>query len=182
MRRRPWLIFHYARRSAALHAEMHGSKVQADIPHQRSKLAWKIRRAVGLPEVLKLKTLSAVLAMPGGDRLCHGDFHPGNILVTAQGECVIDWIDAAIGNPLADLARTTIILQGGADCQEANPLVKAFSRIFHRVYISSYFNLQPGGEGEYQRWLPIVAAARLSEGIPELQDWLVRQAAGGKGI
>lgn len=29
---------------------------------------------------------------------------------------------------------------------------------------------------EYCAWLPIVAAARLSEGIEELTPWLVRQA------
>jgi hypothetical protein len=39
-----------------------------------------------------------------------------------------------------------------------------------------YFNLRPGGENEYRHWLPIVAAARLSENIPELETWLIRKA------
>jgi hypothetical protein len=42
-----------------------------------------------------------------------------------------------------------------------------------------YFSLRPGGESEYSRWLPIVAAARLSENIPELEKWLVAQAENG---
>ena len=29
---------------------------------------------------------------------------------------------------------------------------------------------------EYRRWLPIVAAARLSENIPELEQWLTKKA------
>jgi len=40
----------------------------------------------------------------------------------------------------------------------------------------------PGDAGEYRRWLPVVAAARLSEGIPELEKWLVKQVQQGCGF
>jgi hypothetical protein len=36
--------------------------------------------------------------------------------------------------------------------------------------------LRTHGRDEYYRWLPIVAGARLSEKIPELEDWLVQEA------
>jgi hypothetical protein len=31
---------------------------------------------------------------------------------------------------------------------------------------------QRGSEDEYRRWLPIMAAARVAESIPELRGWL----------
>jgi hypothetical protein len=37
----------------------------------------------------------------------------------------------------------------------------------------------PGGAGEHRRWLPVVAAARLSENIPELERWLLAQVRKG---
>ena len=43
-------------------------------------------------------------------------------------------------------------------------------------YLRRYFALRPEGYEEYGRWLPIVAAARLSENIPELERWLLAQA------
>jgi hypothetical protein len=96
-------------------------------------------------------------------------------------ESAIDWIDASRRSPLADLARSTILVLGAADAgQIQNPLVKASTRIFHAVYIHHYFKLRLGGEREYRHWLPIVAAARLSEGIPELETWLVAQAEKGR--
>ncbi len=49
-------------------------------------------------------------------------------------------------------------------------------RIFHSAYIRNYARLKPFDVDAYQRWLPIVAAARLTEGIPELQDWLIARA------
>ena len=177
MTTKPWNVFEYARRMAELHFEMHTSTIQADIPSQRQKLSSKIRHAETLPEHLRAKALDALKTMPDYNRLCHGDFHPGNILITKQGEIVIDWIDASNGNPLADVARTTILALGAIETHQIQGyLPKALLRIFHEAYIRYYFKLSPGGEAEYNRWLPIVAAARLSENIPELQKWLTAKA------
>jgi hypothetical protein len=41
--------------------------------------------------------------------------------------------------------------------------------------VKRYFELRPGGEAEYRAWWPIVAAGRMSEGVPGLEEWLRRQ-------
>jgi aminoglycoside phosphotransferase (APT) family kinase protein len=121
--------------------------------------------------------LSALAALPDGDQICHGDFHPANILLTTQGDVVIDWNDATLGNPLADVARFSVLALGAvATPQIPSRRIKRVVRHFHDASLRRYFQLRPGGEDEYRRWLPIMAAARLSEGIPELTDWLVAQA------
>jgi uncharacterized protein (TIGR02172 family) len=174
MSHKPWNAFHYARRMAELHAEMHASTIQANIPTLHQKLINKINHAKTLPAALRSKTLALLETMPEGNRLCHGDFHPGNIMVTGQGEIIIDWMDSSLGNPLADLARTTIISLGAVETiQIQNQFMKFFIRLFHSLYIHHYFSIRPGGEMEHSRWLPIVAAARLSEDIPELEKWLI---------
>ena len=38
------------------------------------------------------------------DTLVHGDLHPSNIVITPSGYLVVDWSDAAVGNPFVDLA------------------------------------------------------------------------------
>jgi hypothetical protein len=48
-------------------------------------------------------------------------------------------------------------------------------RRFHAAYLRHYFDLHPGGEKEYHHWLPVVAAARFCENIPEIQQWLLKQ-------
>ncbi len=171
---RPWRLAWYARRLAALHAGLHAQPFAADIPWQRTSIERRIRGASALSASLRSAALDALATMPAGDRLCHGDFHPGNVLITASGETVIDWLDATIGNPLADVARSSIILMGD---QAARPLLSPLTRIFHSAYIREYFRLCPGGEAEYRCWLPIVAAARLSENITDIEDWLLKQAS-----
>lgn len=175
---RPWNLFRFARLMAELHAEMHASTVQVDIPNQRQRLIDKINDAKALPTNLRDKALAALDGMPTGNRLCHGDFHPGNLMVSGQDVIIIDWIDASLGNPLADLARTTVLFQGAMETRQIpNPWHRIMIRVLHARYKQHYFTFQPGGEHEYTRWLSINAAARLSEGIPELESWLLEQAA-----
>lgn len=188
---KPWNAFRYGRRMAELHAELHTTPIQANLPSQRHELEKNIRNAQALSAYLRFKVLAALESMPDGDRLCHGDFHPGNILMTAQGEIIIDWIHAARGNPLADVARTTNLALGLTQTSQIerpfltfgatqtshlkNSLFQALGRISYPVYLNYYFELCPGGEAEYHRWLPIVAAARLSDNIPELEKMLITQ-------
>jgi tRNA A-37 threonylcarbamoyl transferase component Bud32 len=177
LRKRPWKGNYYARRMAELHVKMHTSNLQVNVPSQRHRLVHKLQDAKALPDQLRAKAMAALEALPDGDQLCHGDFHPGNILVTPQGEVIIDWIDATRGNPLSDLARSTILIRGAAESSQiGNIFAKALVQTIHDEYIRHYFKLRPGGEQEYKRWLPIVAAARLSENIPELEKWLIFQA------
>jgi Ser/Thr protein kinase RdoA (MazF antagonist) len=174
---KPWRFAGLARCLAALHAEMHANALHPDLPAQRSRLESKIHQAAALEDETKQHALDALATLPDGDRICHGDFHPGNVLIQPTGAVIIDWIDASLGNPLADLARTSVLILGAAaSIQVPNRLIKVLVGTFHQVYLTHYFRLRPGGEAEYRRWIPVVAAARLSEGIPEVQEWLVTQA------
>lgn len=173
----PWNIFAFAKRFARLHVQMHERVFKADISTQRSKLEYRIQHIEVLPPSLRAALLGRLVSLPDEERICHGDFHPANVLVTPQGDAVIDWMDASRGNPLADVARTTVIFLGAVESgQVSNPFMKTFVRTFHSAYLKEYFRLRPGGEEEYRRWLPIIAAARLSEGIRELETWLLQQA------
>ena len=176
-RRRLWMVFAYARIFARLHAQMHESVFDADVPTLHGKLQYRIERLDGLPGSLKSALLNVLRSQPEADRVCHGDFHPANLLIAGDDANVIDWIDASRGNPLADVARTSIILTGAVEsAQISRRLFKMFVKLFHSIYLREYFRLRPGGHAEYRRWLPIVAAARLDEGIKELEPWLLDQA------
>ncbi len=175
--KRPWRLFALAHQTAQLHADMHANTLHLDLPPQRRRLERKFDATDLLLSPLKQACLDALSTLPDGDSICHGDFHPGNILFSSGHAVIIDWIDASRGNPLADVARTSILNLGAATSSQV-PIttLKVLVRLFHSVYLSRYFQLRPGGKAEYRRWLPVVAAARLSENIPELERWLVQQA------
>ncbi|MEM7348028.1 MAG: aminoglycoside phosphotransferase family protein, partial [Chloroflexota bacterium] len=164
---RPWACTHYAKKMAELHARLHNNTNQVELPDQRQRFIDKIERAKVLSSQLKVKVLTKLESMPDDHKICHGDFHPGNILTSTQGETVVDWIDASIGNPLADLARSTILILGGTGANLKQGVTSKFvTRLFHATYVRHYFKLRPEGKRQYKTWIPIVAAARLSENIP----------------
>ena len=189
--RKPWNIPRYLKRFAELHVDIHSRSMPTDFPSQRKILERNIRQAVGLPEHLRSTVLAALQDMPDGNQLCHGDFWGGNVLMTPHGEMIIDWNRASRGNPLADLARSTNAILAFLETdqirrgflsygkskisQVKNLLLRTVLRITYPIYLHRYFQLRPGGKEEYLRWLPIIAAARLIDEIPEFDHMLITQ-------
>jgi Ser/Thr protein kinase RdoA (MazF antagonist) len=174
---RPWKVFHFARLLAELHATMHTQKIP-DLPSQRERLQYKIQHAKPLPEGVRQAALKALEGLPDGDRLCHGDFHPDNILMTKSGPIIIDWMDATRGNPILDVARSSILI-GGKSLPPGTSLgwvIQILRNWFHRTYLNHYFHLRPDDHSLLEVCIPIVAAARLEEGIQDDEEWLVSLA------
>ncbi|MBN2007110.1 MAG: phosphotransferase [Anaerolineae bacterium] len=178
---RPWILLRSARQLAELHAAVHAVPAIGSLPSLHERLAQKIQAAQELSADLKTAALTALGQMPAGNSLCHGDFHPMNVIITPNGAQIIDWIDATNGNPLGDVARTAVLLMGisNRNSNEAGvpPLwiEKLAMAWYARLYLKHYFTLRPGGETEYRRWRPIVAAGRISENIPGMTPWLLKQ-------
>ena len=176
MARKPWLFLRYAHQLAELHVAIHAIKGIADTPTQHEQLTYKIRAAKDLPATLQKAALQALAQMPQGAQLCHGDFHPWNVILTEKGPLTIDWDSTSSGAPLADVARTAVLLDGvGEMTEQVTWLEKLLLGWYRRAYLQRYFKLNPGGEAEYRRWRPIVAAGRMSEEIPGLNPWLRQQ-------
>jgi uncharacterized protein (TIGR02172 family) len=177
MNRAPWLLPGLARQLAQLHLGIHACRAPS-LPRQSANLERSIRAAAVLPEPLKEAALRALAAMPEGDSVCHGDFHPGNVLITAKGPLVIDWMTASAGNPWADMARCALVLSA-ADIPPGTPArlwIRLGRQVFFRIYRDTYTAAHPGLDCAQliARWLPITAAARLNEHIPAEEKNLLR--------
>ncbi|MFT5194650.1 MAG: hypothetical protein ACI9EW_002141 [Cellvibrionaceae bacterium] len=173
----PSLMPDFAKRLAQLHVRLHQLDAQPNIAPQSEKLARNIRDARPLSDHLKTILLGMLDQMPEASCVCHGDFHPGNVIVTAEGEVVVDWNDASIGSSVGDVARSTILFLGGITGNEApDPVFETTVRQFHKQYLNYYFDLRPEGKDDYERWLPIIAGARLCENITALEPWLLAEA------
>jgi len=66
-----------------------------------------------VPGAVRRAALATLARLPGGQRLCHGDLHPENVICTPDGPRVIDWQKATTGNPAGDVARTALLLRYG---------------------------------------------------------------------
>lgn len=155
-----------AEQMADLHIALHGYAVTG-LPSQRERLTQRIGWAKGLSEATKSALIAAMERLPDGDALCHGDFHPGNILLAGRGAVVIDWVDATAGNPLVDVARTYLLINTGRLPESLSTEIRErIERMRGRLwdaYIRRYELRSPFPTEGWKAWLPCVSAARLCE-------------------
>ena len=170
---RPWSMPRWASRLGELHARMHRHP-GADLEPQRDLLARQIERAPGITQRCRTMALDRLVRLPQGDRLCHGDYHPDNVIVAAGGPVVIDWMAAVRGDPAADAARTSLLLSIGAPLPgmpaPQRHVIRLGRRAFHDLYLRRYLRLSTASARDVAAWRLPVAAARLAEDIDEERD------------
>jgi hypothetical protein len=179
--RQPWRVHGLARALAEAHLAIHDVRAPADLPDVRQTLSARIEAAV-LPRALQGFALRTLDGLPSGDRLCHGDYHPGNVMVGADRVSVIDWPNAARGVPEADHARAILLLRW-ADPLPGTSLVArgvtaAGRSLLARAYTRAHARGSRRSLQQIESWLVVNVAARLSEGIeaerPKLIGMLAR--------
>lgn len=173
-------LFSAAHHMAEIHAAMHSAPLAGagDLPRQRERLAKKIHRAALLSDTLKARAAAALNNLPEGAALCHGDFHPLNIILSTSpptGGKVIDWMDAAVGNPLADVGRSVLLISMFIQSAQNRGVFKRMVlNTFLSTYLRRYCALTNARREDIMAWLPVLAAARLDEDITEEEAALVQ--------
>jgi uncharacterized protein (TIGR02172 family) len=166
VRDRPCRLAWSVRVLAELHTSIHECPAPAGVPTHRERIALRIRDGPhGAAE--KEAALRRLAELPDGSTICHGDFHPGNVLVTRRGPVVIDWGRASAGHPLGDVACTLRLIQT-AGLPPWSPtymhLVLRVTRpLILRRYLATYFRRAGGTRREVYAWLGPLAASSISE-------------------
>lgn len=144
-----------AERFARLHCEVNSVAVEG-LPDLIERLGPEVERS-GLPLTTTNELLALLDALDDRQRrVCHFDLHPGNVLVTAAGWTVIDWLGAASGPSDADFARTQV-LHGDTTQLAMTRFLRAARR---------YGQRQRGLDDQTcNAWIRVAAAARLAEGF-----------------
>lgn len=116
--------------------------------------------------------------------ICHGDFHPMNVLVAHGRLVVIDWTDARLGDRHGDVARARVLFEwvpiAAPSAMQRRVLRVVLPRLADR-YLASYQDV--GGPLDMDRvaaWEPVhlihdwvrVGGADVSEANPAAAGWL----------
>lgn len=86
-----------------------------------------------------------------GNKVCHGDFVPSNIILGNDGKCyVLDWSHVSTGNPIYDIATTYLIFK----IHKRDDLAKMYlDKVCQKLDISEF---------EVKKWLPIASVVQLT--------------------
>lgn len=134
------------------------------LKNMREKFNGKISSA-DLDATTRYELHTRLDSMPKHNNLCHGDFNPTNIIITADGTpYIIDWAHATQGNASADVARSFMLFY-----------ISGKTELAHK-YLKFYCQKSDTAMQYIQRWIPIVAASRLVKAEPHehelLKQWI----------
>ncbi|UQZ84637.1 Phosphotransferase enzyme family protein [Paenibacillus konkukensis] len=165
-----------------LHYQIHKHELDTELVgaspvlKQKAVLARNIRNAAPLSDEMKAKIIDDLEKLPDGNYLCHGDFHPENVMI-GQRSWIIDWMTGMIGNPAGDVARTLLLFRFGTLPEEAPQNVKdALERMREKIngiYLQQYLSYSGLQLVDIEAWTLPVAAARLCEWIPDEEKALL---------
>jgi len=172
----PETIVALGRTFAQAQAAVHANTSAPSLAPQKQVLAECIGRPSALASDLRQATLALLADMPVGTQLCHGDYHPFNVLLSPRGPIVIDWNNAHTGVALEDVARSLLILDGAAI---SDGLPETLLASFREAYLSAYQQAMLYAPETLAVWRPIVAAVRFCDQDPALEDWLTEQVRAG---
>jgi aminoglycoside phosphotransferase (APT) family kinase protein len=138
------------------------------VPGLLDRVRCKVRVAAAMVGLTSHDVLAEV---PRGARpvLCHGDLHPGNVILTTEGPSVVDWFDAGRGDPVADVARSLLLMSPVAD-RSAAPYHLAGGNVSLRRrlcedYAEAAIGLGAVDVAQLERWRAVLAIARIAEGV-----------------
>lgn len=167
----------YAQNLAKLHYEIHKITSDKTLHDFKKSLIRNIKKVDLLDSSTKRKIISYTNSLPDGNNLCHGDFHPENILIDNDEYYVIDWMTAKKGNYLCDVARTMIILKYSV-IEDAVPLdeMKQYNEWRLKLlnyYADFYTSISGTNIKDIEEWELPLAATRLNESVPKQEKELL---------
>ena len=142
---------YYLNISVDMQLEIH-SIIPNSIESMYDKLYSQIETVNKLDKRQKSYLLKKMESITYENRLCHGDFHLFNLIKTDEQVVVIDWVDSSAGDIRADIYRTYL-------------LYSQISSELADMYLRLYCEKSDLLKSDIFQWAPIIAGARLSEGV-----------------
>jgi aminoglycoside phosphotransferase (APT) family kinase protein len=166
---RPWTLFAAMRQFAELHTELHRGLAPAGLPSLHDRIRARID-AADSPETDKQAARALLASLPDGTALCHGDFHPGNVVLTRRGPVVIDWSSGSRGDPIGDVAWSSRLMRNAHlptwAPRYAHLMLRCLRSRIDRAYLHRYFQLRGGTPQQVEAWqAPLAVAARSWRGL-----------------
>jgi aminoglycoside phosphotransferase (APT) family kinase protein len=136
------------------------------MPSQRDSLKYSINNAKHLADDEKSAIIHRLEQLPLKQQLCHGDPNPGNILIRDGKPVIIDWMDASIGNPEADLAEYIVMIRFGVLPPEIPSIALEFFDSMREsiiaIFLEEYMKLGDVTLEAVDSWILPIAARKLN--------------------
>lgn len=143
------LLPRYLTKSIKIQRAMHSTSA-VGLLVMEVKLERQVHEATGVPDERKAELIAELADLGSQASVCHGDFHLQNLIVNGDDVTIIDWMDATAGDPALDVCRSYVLYDSMSDVAAG-------------MYLQEYCSQTGLPPEDVLRWVPVIAAARLSE-------------------
>ena len=144
---------------------VHTAGVPDRLPGLVSRLSGKIAEVDAVDDEQRRLAIEMTNGLPRGAALLHGDFHPGNVLLSASGPILIDWFDASVGHPVAGVVRTELLIDAACAIDRRH-LVGATDDdlvVLSEAYALEMADTFDAFADRLDEWRAVTALSRISE-------------------
>ena len=128
---------------------------------------------ISKPPLIEKKLIDFVLKifeeLPHDKHLCHGDFHPGNIMLQDGKYYIIDWSGAYLSNFVSDIAHTYLLMKH-------IPEIPGMSKMQHsiisltgsygaKVYLKEVSKIKKVDLALFSKWTVVMSFLRVYYGM-----------------
>lgn len=162
---------------ATLCLAVHETPPPPDALSLRQAMDARLQFAGGvLPERIVTGVLALVERLRQDDVLCHSDLHPGNVIMTAQGPRLIDWLGAARAPAAYEIAQTHVLVSELDPEHVEDPEGTTVSSALQAEY-ARLTGMAPGAlTAAMQPYLPLVRVFLLLAGArPDVRARLLQR-------
>jgi len=129
-----------------------------------------------LPERIIKGVLALIEHLAPDDVLCHSDLHPGNVIMTAQGPRLIDWLGAVRAPAAYEIAQCHVLISE-LDPEYADDPERATVNSALQAEYARLAGIKPAAlRAAMQPYLPIVRVFLLLAGaMPDMRERLLQR-------
>jgi len=107
---KPYKLFSLPGKLAQLHTSIFQVSISDKLSTNHENAHYCIKNSKLLSDEQKRKLQNILENLDKGSSLCHGDFHPGNIIISKGKNFIIDWSSASSGSIYFDIAHTYLLM------------------------------------------------------------------------
>lgn len=172
--RNPFTMWPLVARMVACQRVIHAVTASAVLPPVHDLIRHRLAHSRADAGLIAIAS-NLLAGLPTDNRLGHGDFHPGNVIVTDRELVAIDWGKAWRGPPAADIARSDLLIRYGIDRTRRGVAVPAVARQISAFwYRLLHRQARSAPVRQIEAWRIVLAIAWLEQADEKSRRQLLR--------
>jgi hypothetical protein len=170
IQRHPLSLIQEIKKLACMHAQLLDIQSNGELNSIEIIFNYFISKSPQLDTKLIDFASNIIKELPINNCICHGDFHPGNILVQDGVYYIIDWSGVYRSDFISDIAHTYLLMTHVPDIpgqsRVQHAVISLIGSCMAKIYLKEMLKLKKFSLSDFSKWTVIMSLLRIYYGMP----------------